>query len=246
MLLIFAGKVQRMTKQIDYRIAIKTAYNSNFTITTVLSAPRQCRPVDVKSALSGIELVYLTANIPQDLVAVVSFIIVDFFALAHSTGLYNRQKMLWESIGRVVQVDMVRPRLGLFFKRKSAPWVDLYFLDANGNILVFVSLTDILPNTNDNKHFIKGAIARAEEIHKRQGFLHGIFLVLDSPVPESVSTMVARMTNASDPVGKYESLLPAPINAPLNLLAIERNEGEGAYVTLAHPYLKAYVSQSSR
>ncbi len=235
-----------MTKQIDFRIAIKTAYNSSFTITTVLSAPRQCRPVDVKAALAGIELVYLTANTPEDLAAVVSFIIVDFFALAHSTGLYNRQKMLWESIGRVVQVDMVRPRRGIFFKRSNAPWTDLFFMDANGNILVFVSLADPLPTTNDKKHFIRGAIARAEEIHKRQGFLHGIFLVLDNPVPESVATMVAKMTNASDPVGRYESLLPAPLNTSLNILTIERAEGEARVVSLAHPYLKACVSQSSR
>ena len=240
------AKIQRMTKQIDYRMAIKTAYNSSFTITSVLSAPRQCRPVDVKAALSGIELVYLTAQIPNDLAAVVSFIIVDFFTLAHSTGLYNRQKMLWESIGRVVQVDMSRPQIGLFFKRTSAPWVDLYFRDGKGNVLLFASLTDPQPNIADKKQFIKGVISRAEEIQKRQGFLHGIFLAMDSPIPELVSEMVERMTNASDPVGKYESLLPAPLQIPMNILAVESTEGELPTVTLAHPYLKACVSQSSR
>jgi hypothetical protein len=234
-----------MTKQIDYRIAIKTAYNSSFTITSVLSAPRQCRPVDVKAALSGIELVYLTAHIPGDLAAVVSFILIDFFALAHSTGLYNRQKMLWESIGRAVQVDMVRPRRGLFFKKSNAPWIDLYFRDTKGNILLFASMSDPLPNISDKKQFIKGVIARAEEIHKRQGFLHGIFLAIDSPIPASILDMVERMTNASDPVGKYESLLPV-LQIPLNILRVESAEGEAPTVTLAHPYLKACVSQSSR
>jgi hypothetical protein len=234
-----------MTKQIDYQIAIKTAYNSNFTITNVLSAPRQCRPVDVKAALAGIELFPLTAKIPDYLSAVVSFIIVDFFALAHSTGLYNRQKMLWESSGRVVQVDIYRPRTGIF-RKKSAPCNDLHFIDSQGNILIFCSMADMLVTDKDRKTFVKGALTRAENIHKKQGFLHGIFLALDSPMPEVVSSMVAKMTNAADPVGRYESMLPEPINAPLNLLAVDRSAVEACRVVLAHPYLKTCVSQSSR
>jgi len=231
-----------MPQQTNYRIFVKPAQAGALNLAKESNAPRHASPVDVKAACTSFDLVGETEDIPEELEDFATFVMTDFFALAHRTGLYNRQRSLWDAIGRINEILMTRPLRGLFIK-VNQPFVDLRFVDARGNTLIFGSILDKetgqLAQANVNR-FVNKALQRAGRIHKRQGYLFGVFLALPQDVPEAVQIMVDRMTQADDPVARYESMLPPPVSAPLNLLKMETEAGESKRVkfTLAHPNLR--------
>ncbi|PWU02652.1 MAG: hypothetical protein C5B53_01410 [Candidatus Melainabacteria bacterium] len=231
-----------MAQQTNYRIFVKPTQAGAFNLAKVLNAPRHASPVDVKAACTSFELVGETEDIPEDIEAFASFVMTDFFALAHRTGLYNRQRALWDAVGRINEILMTRPLRGLFIK-VNQPFVDLRFVDLRGNTLIFGSIMDRETNQSapaNISRFVNKALERAGRIHKRQGYLFGVFLALPEEIPEAVQATIDRMTQADDPVARYESKLPPPISAPLNLLKIEALPGESTRVklSLAHPNLR--------
>jgi hypothetical protein len=239
--------MEKMSQQNDYRILIRTAPAGTFTLTNVFSSPRQCTPVDVKAACASVELVEQSGDMPRQLAALASFMTLDFFALAHRTGLYNRQRNLWESIGRVVEIRCARPNRGLFTK-VNEPFTDVSCLDARGNVLIFGSLADADDahadadaNLKLKRHFVSKALQRASGIRRGQGFLFGVFLAFQDEIPEAVQVMIDGMTAAHDPVARYESMLPPPLNAPLNIAKLDACgvAGEQMKLTLVHPSLRS-------
>jgi len=58
-----------MPQQSDYRISIKPAPPGAFTLADVISSPRQCSPVDVKTASTSVELVAESPGLPRELAA---------------------------------------------------------------------------------------------------------------------------------------------------------------------------------
>lgn len=233
---------EKMPQQRDYRILVKTAPAGAFSLTKVLTSPRSCTPIDVKAACSSFEFVNESEELPEELSAFASFVLSDFFALAHRTGLYNRQRNLWDAIGRVGEIRFTRPRRGLFIK-VNQPFVDLHCVDARGNTLIFGSLADREVNGGSAQgisRFVNNALKRAAHIQKRQRFLFGVFLALPDAIPENVQTMINRLTGADDPVARFESKLPPPLNVPLNVLRVEPKaaEDEPTKLTLSHPSFK--------
>lgn len=233
---------RKMPQQTNYRILVKPSQAGSFNLAKVLNAPRNASPVDIKAACTSFDLVGETEDIPDELESFVSFVMTDFFALAHRTGLYNRQRTLWDAIGRITEIHLTRPVRGLFIK-VNQPFVDLRFVDARGNALIFGSIMDKDTNQSNPANigrYINKALQRAGRLHKRQGYLFGVFLGLPEEVPESVQATIDRITQADDPVARYESKLPPPVSAPLNIVRIESQAGENARpkLSLAHPVLR--------
>jgi hypothetical protein len=233
-----------MTKDFDYRILVKVSSNASLTITTVLSAPRKCMPGEVLSACLNIELAPEPDDFPRFWLDFAGFVVKDFFALAHRTGLYNRQNALWTAIGRVVEVKVVRAQTGIFTVADE-PYADFSFFDGRGNRLIWATLLDFKPNDakmltdKGLKRFIADSIRRAEKIQKKDGSLSGLFIGLPGPISEPVYDVVAHLTGASDPVGRYEALLPS-LKIPLNLLSAtpSKTESRTLQFTLASPRLR--------
>jgi hypothetical protein len=236
-----------MTKDFDYRILVKVSPNASLTITTVLSAPRQCAPQEVLVACQNIELTAEPAEFPLLWLDFASFVLKEFFSYAHRTGLYNRQHALWRAIGRIVEVRIVRPQTGLF-TAVDEPYADFSFYDARANRIVWATLLDGQPKDARSwtdkglKHFINDSIKRAEKIQKKEGNLSGLFIGMPGQISAPVLDVVARLTGgAADPVGRYEALLPAPMNISLDLVSFVLHAGEekASQFALAYPILKA-------
>lgn len=241
--------MEKMIEESEFRILIKTAPVGTYTLTNVFSAPRQCSPVDIKAAATSVELIAQRSDMPNGLFAFASFMTLGFFALAHRTGLYNRQRNLWESIGRVVEICCQRPRRGIF-KKVNEPFVDVFCLDAKGAVLIFGRLADAdmtaLPE-KAKKYFVSEALKRAQEIKRSQGFLFGLFLAVHEDLPQSVQLMIDEMTSQADPIARYESCLPAPLNVPLNVVKLETvtSAVEPMNISLIHPSLRLAEQESS-
>jgi hypothetical protein len=229
-----------MAQQTDYRILIRNTPAGALTLTTVLNSPRSSAPFDVKAACDSLELVEETGALPDDVSKFASYVPIDFFAMAHGTGLYNRQMSLWHAIGRVVEIRCSKPVKGIFNK-VNQPYTDVRWLDPRGHTLIFGSLFDNEEaNSNLKKQFINKAIHRAERIRKQQGFLFGVFLGVPGDMDEEMRNLLQSLTQAGDVIARYESHLAPPISAPLNVVQVDKevNGNQHVKLSLIHPNLK--------
>ncbi len=201
----------------DFKVELKLLETEGTTLDSIARTPRIFKPQDLKAACQNTRLVCTPPTAPPWVLAIVEYIAVEFFVLAHRTGLYNRQKTLWSSLAKVSSVSVFQLTEGLF-NRRSLPLYDLHFQDYCGR-------TFILGHFVDPSHPRDGAaieklfanfLKRAEKISP----LTGLFLCFPEPFPEDLLSKVSQLTDAADPVARYESILPAPIAATLNLLAI--------------------------
>ncbi len=237
-----------MPNSATYKLSIKTANPSNYTLNSVVGQPRVCTPIDLAAATSNIEVVSDSTAVPTLLETVVRYVITDFFSLAHRTGLYNRQKLLWESIARVNDVAAFRLQQGLFLK-VDLPYFDLHFQDSKGRPLILACVAEpeaVLGSDNDVERKLKDQVKslqqRAEKLRSSKGTLTGLFLVYPKPFPENVLKIVEELTGASDPVGRFESILPEPLLVPIDLLEVDlvqmdKGLASIACVRLVHPDL---------
>lgn len=210
--------------------------------------PRASTPIDLQAATSNIK-VESDSDCPRMLQAVVRYVFTEFFSLAHRTGLYNRQKLLWESIARVNDVAVHRLQQG-FFTKTNLPFFDLHFQDSKGRavLLACVAEPDALVGSDVDverrlKDSVKALQQRAEKLRGKSGTLSGVFLVFPKPFPENVLKIVEDLTGASDPVGRFESILPEPLLMPIDLLEVDldqlehESESSTDAVRLVHPDL---------
>jgi hypothetical protein len=237
-----------MPNSATYKLSIKTANPSIYTLNSVVAQPRVCTPTDLAAATSNIQVESEGADAPRLVETVVRYVVTDFFSLAHRTGLYNRQKLLWESISRVNDVAAFRLQQGLF-QKVNLPYIDLHFQDSKGRPLILACVAEpeaVLGSDNDVERKLKDQMKslqqRAEKVRSSKGTLTGIFLVYPKPFPENVLKIVEELTGATDPVGRFESILPEPLLVPIDLLEVDlvqmdKDPGNTACIRLVHPDL---------
>jgi len=228
-----------------YKLTVKCPNPENYSLASVISQPRTCKQIDVAAACRNLEIEAAAAT-PELLQAVVAYILTDFFAIAHRTGLYNRQKGLWEAIARVGEVDAFRLKQGIFAKA-DLPFFDLHFNDSKGRLLFYAHVVEAEPVGTEaqlvrkQKELVKSVFSRADKLRAAKGQLFGVFLVCPKPFPEIVLKMIEKATDGADPVGRFESLLPEPLLVPIDLLQVDTDalsQDESA-VQLVHPNLGA-------
>ena len=232
-----------MAETAIYRYRVNLINSEAINFKTVVNNPRVYKPQDLQAAAGNLEIVPLHGGDPNPYVhCLVEYIVTEFFSMAHRTGLYNRQKVLWESVSRISDVEVFQHTKGIF-RKNPLPIFDLHFLDHKRRILIMSRLAQPDAAITDKalQRLVKSLIHKAATTE----FRVGLFLCSGEPFPASVCQYVAKMTSADDPVGRYESLLPEPISIPLNLLAIGTpagGEGEAAVLSvrsirLVHPDL---------
>src|SRR5579883_3403609 len=116
-----------MPKRPDFILKISVQNIEDFSPDAIVKSPRTFRPMDVQNACRNVAL-EASSGTPQRIVAMARYAAVDFFALAHATGLYNRQQKLWEALAKVTSVEVYQLRKGLFSSEKI-PEYDFTFLD---------------------------------------------------------------------------------------------------------------------
>jgi len=237
-----------MPNSATYKLSITNENPSNHTLNSVVMQPRASTPIDLQAATSSIK-VESDGDCPRLIETVVRYIFTEFFSLAHRTGLYNRQKLLWESIARVNDVAVHRLQQG-FFSKTDLPYFDLHFRDSKGRPVLLACVAEpdaVLAADNESERRLKDSVKalqqRAEKLRAKSGTLSGVFLVYPKPFPENVLKIVEGLTGASDPVGRFESILPEPLLMPIDLLEVDLVQLDHAAadstepVRLVHPDL---------
>ncbi len=188
------------------KILIKTARTGAFNLQSVTASPRTVTPIDVQSACSNVALEFANETPPSDtVVSVVNYLLTEYFATSHSSGLYNRQKQLWESLAKAVEVVCTRLITG-FWKRVDEPFVDMLFRDSRGIALLYARVVEQPVTEGKAKEILNTLLKRAAKLQSKNA-LTGVVLVFPQPFPESVLNRVKTLINAEDPVARFESKL---------------------------------------
>jgi hypothetical protein len=232
-----------MPKKANFIFEVRIRISEAFTLDSIVRSPRTFKPKDVKSACHNNELSITHGSPPAEVESLATYVMTDFFAVLHATGLYNRQIAMWEALSKVNSIHVTQLSSGVF-QKQPLPIFDFAFLDYKGKPLVLANLVMGIPEKKKPVGLLKEFIGRASG----RGAT-GVLACFAGPMPEEVLDFVQKATFTIDPVLKYESIMPS-LNKPFDLL--ELNEGtlaadsqDGvsesdvrAVFTLLHPDLK--------
>lgn len=208
-----------MPKRPEFIFAVSFKEEEGFRPDTICQNPRSFRAQDVILASQNIVVSVVEGEPPAELLEITRYILGDFFAVAHGSGLFNRQIKLWEALARIVKIEVIQLTSGIF-KKKPIPIFDLYMQDARGRQTVAAR---ICPHETSEKginllRLCKTFLTDQEE----KPDLTGVFICLPESETKPVVNYLSRLTRSSNPVARYESVVPR-LAIPLNLLSILKN-----------------------
>jgi hypothetical protein len=203
-----------MPRKANFIFEVRIRISEAFTLDTIVRNPRTFKPKDVHNACQNNEVTVTHGAPPPEVISLATYVMTDFFAMSHATGLYNRQKALWESLSKVNSIHVNQLSSGLIHKSALSIF-DFSFLDYKGKPLILASLVTKLPDKKKGVDVLRAFISRCSGKN-----VAGILYCFAAPVPTDVVDYVRRATHADDPVGKYESIMPG-LNKPFDLLEMD-------------------------
>jgi hypothetical protein len=213
-----------MPSSATYKLDLKTADPTGCTLSSVVASPRTCSLLDLSEACKNLLLEPAEAQLPATLFQCAQFIFSDFFMLMHRTGLYNRQRTLFDALGRVTTIEYHRASQG-FFQKQELPFFEMHLLDGKGHVAVLAQiiqaealLTGLLDGERQQKDHWRSVLLRLDKLKASRGPTGGLILFSEGQFPNFILSEVLKMTGGSDPVGKYESLLPEPYAVPVDIV----------------------------
>jgi hypothetical protein len=205
-----------MSIKADYIFEVHIRIPEAFTLDSIVRSPRTFKPKDVRTACHNNELVLKEGTPPPEVISMATYVMTDFFAMAHATGLYNRQREMWESLSKVNTIAVKQLSAGLL-RKNLLPAFDLIFLDYKQKPLVYVGLITDIPQKETAANLLKQCISHASGKASLKGFL----CCFRAPFPADAMQFVQKQTHTLDPVGRYESILPS-LRVPVDLLEMNQ------------------------
>lgn len=238
-----------MPQKPDFTLTFSLQNIEDFSLDAIARSPRNFRPGDLVNACNNVVISWVDKEPPPHIVAIAKYIVVDFFALAHGSGLYNRQSKLWEALAKVASAQVFFVRKG-FLQKEVLPEFDMILLDHKGRALLAVHYDAPVAASVGTHDYMRSFKEFLKRTKLRQG-IAGLILCYPAPFPENVRNFVSKETNATDPVQRYESVLPA-LNVAIDLMEVDSAvaakpnvERQSQYaVRLVHPDLTKKKSWS--
>lgn len=206
-----------MPRKANFIFEVRIRISEAFTLDSIVRNPRTFKPKDVQSACQNNELVLTHGEPTPEVTALATYVMTDFFAMAHATGLYNRQRSLWESLSQVNTVHVEQLTTGIF-RKEPLSLFDFSFRDYKGKTLLSALLVSKLPDKKDAVTLLKSYISR---FSGKTG--HGALACFPAPMPADVLEYVRKQTHTEDPIAKYESVMPG-LNRPFDLVEMHESD----------------------
>jgi hypothetical protein len=211
-----------MSRLSSRHIQIKCLETDAFGLFSVVANPRSVTPYDVKRASENIGLEFSGKKPARDVVSLVNYVLSGYFEMAHRTGLYNRQKELWESISRLTSCKVEVVRQG-FLVPIRIPVFDIVFFNTQNHPIVIARLVKPQKRKDFDKRamrYLSSFITRVNKLQARHGTLTGSIFCVPSPAPDAVIHKIQQKVGANDPVNRFDSRLPQT-GVTLNLAAMD-------------------------
>lgn len=202
------------------KLLIKCLDSEAYSLHSVVSDPRAVKPYDVQAACNNIILSTEGKKPSLDVASLVSFIFGGYFQLAHRTGLYNRQRKLWDSLARITAAKVQVARQGVIVPVKL-PVIDLEFYNGQNDLLIMARLVKAQRRKDFEKRahgYFKTFVKKVTNTQAKKQTLQGAFICFPSPAPVAVIHTMGKLIGSNDPVSRYESRLPLPADISLNIL----------------------------
>lgn len=235
-----------MPRNANFIFEVQIRIPEAFTLDSIVRSPRTFKPKDVASACQNNDLVIKHGDPPGPVIAAATYMMTDFFAMAHGTGLYNRQKTFWESLSQVNTIHVNQLTSGLFHKT-ALPIFDFWFRDYKGKPLIYVFLVGEMTDKQKAVSLLKSALGRAQG----KSSLTGALAIFAKPLPADVLEYVRKQSHTEDAIARYEAVMPS-LHVPFDLLEMDRasltqlslENGESSeqlrtVFSLVHPDLKS-------
>ena len=139
----------------------------------------------------------------------------------------------------MTDIEVNRHTQGLF-QKTDLPVVDISFKDGKGRLAIMGVLIDdpaFIDDDRKQREFFRGTVARAVKLRGSKGLSGGIVVFIPEPIPNNVLTDIIKQTSGTDPIARYESLLPEPVGLSIDLVEYGWPGGDPNQVELhlAHP-----------
>lgn len=207
-----------MPRRPDFILRISIQNIEDFSPEAIVKSPRIFRPQDVQNACRNV-LIEPSKDTPELVLALGRFLAIDFFAIAHGSGLYNRQIKLWETIVRTQKIEVHQMSKGLFSKT-MLPEFDFALIDHKGRTSALARYAapeqsgKNMDYLRDCREFLRRASAHTN--------LSGVFVCYPNPFPDNVLSFIKKETNSANPLARFESIMPK-LGIPINLLECSRS-----------------------
>ncbi|MBX3074317.1 hypothetical protein KF728_28220 [Candidatus Obscuribacterales bacterium] len=211
-----------MSRLSSRHIQIKCLESDAFGLFSVVANPRSVTPYDVKRAGENVGLEFDGKKPARDVVSLVNYVLSGYFEMAHRTGLYNRQRELWESISRLTSCKVEVVRQG-FLVPIRIPVFDIVFYNSQNSPLVIARLVKPQKRKDFDKRasrYLSSFITKVNKLQTKKGTLTGAIICVPSPAPAAVIQKIQQKVGANDPVNRFDSRLPQS-GISLNLAAMD-------------------------
>jgi len=229
---LFSFLVIRMPSNGRFKYKVRIVADDFPTPAAIAQAPRFHKPEELAAACSNIAIEAEFEKAPETIEAFLRYCLTDFFALLHRTGLYNRQPALWQALSKISEVSAVQLSQGWILRQEPIDAYDILFADARGRKLVLGRCIETGPTISRPESLCNSFLREAE---KSKGTIAGLIFCCTAPFDQGILERVRKLTASSDPVGRYESIVPS-LSAPIDLVEA-RFENEECSFSLTHPDL---------
>lgn len=208
---------------------IKIGHKNSLTLTgdKITQTPRVYKTSQIKEAIDNISFLEMEEkDIPEIVIKTITYVLQDFFLCMHQTGLYNRQFKFWKTLANITQANVYSLYKGILNGKN----LNVYMIDLCIDPR-FVSIKLLINENNEKKisfRDLKGHLDKASVYNF--GKLKGIIYFINEPVLDDYfSLKLENMTNASDPISKYESILRGTKDLRFNLVHFKNEDGQYKY-----------------
>lgn len=220
-----------------FKITQKNPFDLNCE--KVTQTPRVFNTAQIKAAIENILITKLDeVTTPELTLKITEYILKDLFLSMHQSGLYNRQLKLWKIVGNVKQGSVFRLNKGLIKKKELNTYIIDFFIDPQSPCFSVVFNNDT--EVNDTSSLLKNLntyIIRTIMGTKADRF-KGIFYLLNTMPDKDFYIELDQMTNAFDPISRYESRITFTKDVRLNVIT-SKKENNGYTFEHIYPEVKS-------
>ena len=224
-----------------FKVTVKNPLT--LTCEKITQTPRVFNTAQIKNATENILFVDVEERIiPELLIKIIEYILKDCFLYMHQTGLYNRQFKLWKTMGNITQCSVLKLQNGLLKKKDLNVYIINFFIDPKNPCLCAIINEDDKTESQALYKDFKSNLSKTLS-GTNLDRVKGVFYFLNAMPGREFITNLDFMTNAFDPISKYESMLSDIKDVRLNIINF-KCENEKYSFQHVYPEIKKLETKS--
>ncbi len=225
---------------------IKVSQKNPFGLTKekIIKSPRSFNTSQIKEAIENINLFEeREKSTPNFLFNTIKFLLGEFFLYMHQSGLYNRQLNLWKTLGNITQCKLYRLKKGLIKKQLLDTYIIDCFIDPKAPCIKVILMKSSNNKDEATTKLLKDNLLRTLSSMDTKR-LKGVFYILNDKIDPITLNRLDIISDAFDPIARYESILNWTEDVRLNVISYKDNEDNCSFEHIYPQIIKATNRES--